>query len=70
MDGLSVIEQIREHIQSGIIVVSARDKENDKIFALDHGADDYLNKTIQCTRTLGADSGKSSSSIHYDHGKC
>ena len=44
MDGLSIISQIREHVSASIIVVSARDKENDKITALDNGADDYLTK--------------------------
>lgn len=52
MDGLKVIEEIREHIQSGIIVVSARDKENDKIYALDHGADDYLTKPFNAQELL------------------
>src|SRR5665647_1544178 len=31
IDGLDVIQQIRAHVNGTIIVVSARDKENDKI---------------------------------------
>ena len=45
MDGLTIIEQIREH-------VSARDKENDKITALDNGADDYLTKPFNAQELL------------------
>lgn len=52
MDGLSIIEQIREHVSSSIIVVSARDKENDKITALDNGADDYLTKPFNAQELL------------------
>lgn len=52
IDGLSIIEQIREHVTSSIIVVSARDKENDKITALDNGADDYLTKPFNAQELL------------------
>ena len=52
MDGLSIISQIREHVSASIIVVSARDKENDKITALDNGADDYLTKPFNAQDLL------------------
>lgn len=52
MDGIEVIQQIRSHIKSSIIVVSAREKENDKITALDYGADDYLNKPFNTQELL------------------
>ncbi|MFZ2726251.1 MAG: response regulator [Methylococcaceae bacterium] len=44
MDGIAVITKIREHYNLPIIVLSARSMENDKIAALDAGADDYLTK--------------------------
>lgn len=44
MDGLEVTRQLREWATMPIIVLSARGKENDKIAALDAGADDYLTK--------------------------
>lgn len=44
MDGLSVIQRLREWSQVPIIVLSARGRESDKIAALDAGADDYLTK--------------------------
>jgi len=44
MDGLEVIEKLREWTAVPVIVISARDQEGDKIKALDGGADDYLTK--------------------------
>jgi len=44
MDGVEVAKQIREWSQVPIIVLSAREQEQDKIAALDAGADDYLTK--------------------------
>ena len=44
MDGIQVTRQLREWSQIPIIVVSVREQENDKIAALDAGADDYLTK--------------------------
>jgi len=52
IDGLDVIQQIRAHVNGTIIVVSARDKENDKITALDNGADDYLTKPFNAQELL------------------
>jgi two-component system KDP operon response regulator KdpE len=44
MDGLEIIDQVRQWSQLPIIILSARDREKDKIDALDRGADDYLTK--------------------------
>lgn len=44
MDGIQVCEQIREWSRVPIIVLSVREKEKDKVAALDAGADDYLTK--------------------------
>src|SRR5689334_24606354 len=44
MDGLEVTRRLREWSAVPIIVVSARGKEQDKVAALDAGADDYLTK--------------------------
>jgi two-component system KDP operon response regulator KdpE len=44
MDGLLVIEKLREWTAVPVIVISAREQEGDKIKALDRGADDYLTK--------------------------
>lgn len=44
MDGLDVVKQLREWSQVPAIILSARGQENDKVEALDAGADDYLTK--------------------------
>jgi two-component system KDP operon response regulator KdpE len=44
MDGKDVIRGVREWSQVPIIVLSARDREGEKIAALDLGADDYVSK--------------------------
>lgn len=44
MDGIQVTQQLREWTDIPIIILSVRDRESDKILALDAGADDYLTK--------------------------
>jgi two-component system, OmpR family, KDP operon response regulator KdpE len=43
-DGLVLIERVRAHAATPIVVLSARGAERDKVRALDLGADDYLTK--------------------------
>lgn len=44
LDGLEVVKRLREWSQVPIIILSVREQENDKINALDAGADDYVTK--------------------------
>lgn len=44
MDGAEIIRRVRRDGATPVIVVSARTREQDKIEALDLGADDYLTK--------------------------
>lgn len=44
LDGFEVIRRIREWSEVPIIVLSVREREDDKVLALDAGADDYLIK--------------------------
>ncbi|MDR6758935.1 two-component system KDP operon response regulator KdpE [Mycoplana sp. BE70] len=44
MDGKDVVANIRAWSQLPIIILSARDRESEKIAALDLGADDYIEK--------------------------
>jgi two-component system KDP operon response regulator KdpE len=44
LDGREVLRQLRDWYAGPILVLSARDQESQKIWALDHGADDYLIK--------------------------
>ncbi len=43
-DGKDVLRRVREWSDVPVIVLSARDRETEKIEALDLGADDYVNK--------------------------
>lgn len=52
MDGVQVIKNIRSWSNMPIIVVSARSEDNDKIAALDAGADDYLTKPFSVDELL------------------
>lgn len=44
LDGVDVMRSLREWSEVPIIVLSVRDRESDKVGALDAGADDYLTK--------------------------
>lgn len=44
IDGITLTQQIREWSQVPIVVISARGREDDKVAALDAGADDYVTK--------------------------
>ncbi len=52
MDGMSIIESVREWTQIPIIVVSARTHDKDKVDALDKGADDYITKPFSPSELL------------------
>jgi two-component system KDP operon response regulator KdpE len=44
MDGVDVVRRVREWSQVPILILSVRDREEEKVAALDAGADDYLTK--------------------------
>ena len=50
--GIEVIKKIRTWSKMPIIVISARSEDNDKIEALDAGADDYLTKPFSVEELL------------------
>ncbi len=52
MDGLEVTTRLREWTQTPIIIISAREQEQDKVKALDAGADDYLTKPFNAGELL------------------
>ena len=52
VDGIEVIKRIREWSNMPIIVISARSEDEDKIEALDAGADDYLTKPFSVEELL------------------
>lgn len=52
MDGVAVLKRLREWSQVPVLVLSVRDRENDKIAALDNGADDYVTKPFNTGELL------------------
>ncbi len=52
IDGTEVTRRIREWTDVPVIVVSVRDSEQDKVAALDAGADDYLTKPFGTSELL------------------
>src|SRR5574343_2037409 len=52
MDGVDVIKAVRGWSEIPIIILSARNGEQQKIDALDAGADDYLTKPFGCGELL------------------
>ena len=52
LDGLEVTRRLREWTRTPIIVLSARGQDEDKIKALDAGADDYLTKPFSVGELL------------------
>jgi len=51
-DGIDLARQVREWSRVPIIVISARGREDDKVAALDAGADDYLTKPFSTGELL------------------
>jgi two-component system KDP operon response regulator KdpE len=52
MSGLEVAKELREWYEGPIVVLSVRDADEDKIAALDLGADDYLTKPFSTGELL------------------
>jgi two-component system KDP operon response regulator KdpE len=52
LDGIEVTRRLREWTQTPIIILSARGQDQDKIAALDAGADDYLTKPFSLPELL------------------
>lgn len=51
-DGIDLTKQLREWSRVPIVVLSARGREDDKVAALDAGADDYLTKPFGVNELL------------------
>jgi DNA-binding response OmpR family regulator len=52
MDGVAVLERLREWSNIPVLVLSVRGHEEDKIRALDHGANDYITKPFSTPELL------------------
>jgi two-component system KDP operon response regulator KdpE len=52
IDGMEALRRIRSFSQVPVIVLSARDRQSDKVQALEHGADDYITKPFDPNELL------------------
>jgi two-component system, OmpR family, KDP operon response regulator KdpE len=52
MDGVTVLKRLREWSRVPVVVLSVRDREEDKVAALDNGADDYVTKPFSTVELL------------------
>ena len=52
MDGVTVLKRLREWSRVPVVVLSVREREEDKVAALDNGADDYVTKPFSTAELL------------------
>jgi len=52
MDGLTVLKRLREYNRDPILILSAQDDEENKVAALDSGANDYMAKPFSSAELL------------------
>ena len=52
MDGVTILKRLREWSRVPVVVLSVRDRDEDKIAALDNGADDYVSKPFSTPELL------------------
>jgi two-component system KDP operon response regulator KdpE len=52
LDGVTVLKRLREWSHAPVLVLSVRDRDEDKIAALDNGADDYVTKPFSTGELL------------------
>jgi two-component system, OmpR family, KDP operon response regulator KdpE len=52
LDGITVLRRLREWSQTPVLVLTVRDDEQDKVAALDAGADDYVTKPFGTAELL------------------
>ena len=52
LDGVQVLKRLREWSRVPILILSVRDREDDKVAALDAGADDYVTKPFSSGELL------------------
>ena len=52
LDGMAVLQRLREWSRVPVVVLSVREGDQDKVAALDHGADDYVTKPFSTSELL------------------
>lgn len=59
LDGFAVVRAIRQQSDIPVLILSARNQDNDKILGLNLGADDYIAKPVQRAGDRGTGQGTS-----------
>src|SRR5271154_3135555 len=75
LDGLEVIKRLREWTSTPIVILSVRDSQEEKVSALDAGADDYVTKPFHTDELLArlrvaqrhAQPAESEAILEHDH---
>ena len=52
LEGVEVLQRLREWSRVPVVILSVRDREDDKVAALDAGADDYVTKPFNSAELL------------------
>jgi DNA-binding response OmpR family regulator len=65
LSGLEVMRRLRERSNVPVLLVTAKDKDTDKVRGLELGADDYIVKPFNPDE-LGARAGRLAASINQD----
>lgn len=52
LDGLTVLQRLREWSRVPVLILTVRDADDEKVAALDSGADDYVTKPFSTTELL------------------
>ena len=52
MDGVELLKRVRQWSQVPVLILSVKDSPEDKVAALDAGADDYVTKPFEATELL------------------
>lgn len=52
IDGIEVLKKVRTHSEIPVIIISARNQDEEKVAALDLGADDYLTKPFSAAELM------------------
>ena len=52
MDGFTMINKLRDHKQTAVLFLTAKDAVEDRIYGLDSGADDYITKPFDIDELL------------------
>ena len=64
-DGFSLFRKMREKAETSILFLSAKDEDNDRLFGLGLGADDYITKAVFIPGADPAGGGRSEADLFY-----